>query len=1070
MGIDSLVRRGRAAAVVAALLAAGPAVAYAEGGGTHPSVMPTPQSLTYGSAAIDLSSGVNVVSDGCDADALSALKAVFDAHGVSVNTKADSADPTLYLGEVDDPAQLGAAKKLGLDASSLESEGYVLGSKAADKTIVLNGRDGDGTFYAVQTFAQLLGGSSLTDVSVTDEPEMAHRGVIEGFYAGDGADWTWKDRQNQLAYYGKTKLNTYIYAPKDDPYHREKWREPYPADQLEEMKKLVQIADDNKVDFVFAISPGQTIDLTSEADFQALVNKCKTMYDMGVRHFAIFFDDISLSVSDPGTKQAQLLNRFQTEFLDVKGDCGPLITVPTKYDSLAMISDPQENGFNEYTNHFSKTLDPRIEVLYTGGAVVPEGIAADNMKLVKKAYGDRIGIWWNYNCNDYQRNKLALGPMNGLDNDLGQLTEYFVTNPMGWADMNKISEVSAADYGWNTDAYQVDASFKNAVSFSYGTGDLAQAMYTFANHSTRMSGGSNSSGRADAPEVRALMDRVLKKAAGADDLANDAEVAALRKEFAQMQSASSYLMKHASEVDSTNADVKENFAKLGAVGAADDKALDLLIAKIDQNAKRVDELTAELRRVYPSLTAGKLVSEGCGVKFVDDALRYEVEPTASFGVSETLVRPGQKVQINNTSSLSAAEYHWSFPGATLAESTEESPVVSYEHEGRYTITLTVKNKFGEDTAVQKQIVTVSNDAPEEVTNLALGKAARANGATGPAESAEKAVDGNTSTKWCSVTGPAWLQIDLGDEQTVTGYSLSNAAVGGEGSALNTYAWHLEVSSDGKAWTEVSRVNGNTQDKYTASLPVAKARYVRLNIDKPTSNNDRATRIFEFEVFGSAKHIDLPADYVEPEWKALDEVIAKYADITSEGYTASSWKAFDEARAAAQNLRASNYATQDQVDAAVKALNDAFHQLEKRAVFTVTFYDRLESTQDVKVQVYDGDTVARPDDPVCAGYHFGGWFTDASFATEWNFDDPVTSDMTLIAQWTKDDAADPVDPSDPVQPADPTKPGSNAGKQERPSGHLAQTGDPSLIAGIVGMTGSLLAGAGAARSLRARRKK
>ncbi|HBI7032028.1 TPA: beta-N-acetylglucosaminidase domain-containing protein [Clostridium perfringens] len=25
-----------------------------------------------------------------------------------------------------------------------------------------------------------------------------------------------------MKFYGKNKLNTYIYAPKDDPYHREK--------------------------------------------------------------------------------------------------------------------------------------------------------------------------------------------------------------------------------------------------------------------------------------------------------------------------------------------------------------------------------------------------------------------------------------------------------------------------------------------------------------------------------------------------------------------------------------------------------------------------------------------------------------------------------------------------------------------------------------------------------------------------------------------------------------------------------------------------------------------------------
>ncbi|MGQ9515309.1 MAG: beta-N-acetylglucosaminidase domain-containing protein [Thermoproteota archaeon] len=32
-------------------------------------------------------------------------------------------------------------------------------------------------------------------------------------------------------------FNIYIYAPKDDPFHRERWMEPYPDDQLKKTKR-----------------------------------------------------------------------------------------------------------------------------------------------------------------------------------------------------------------------------------------------------------------------------------------------------------------------------------------------------------------------------------------------------------------------------------------------------------------------------------------------------------------------------------------------------------------------------------------------------------------------------------------------------------------------------------------------------------------------------------------------------------------------------------------------------------------------------------------------------------------
>ena len=63
-------------------------------------------------------------------------------------------------------------------------------------------------------------------------------------------------------------------------------------------------------------------------------------------------------------------------------------------------------------------------------------------------------------------------------------------------------------------------------------------------------------------------------------------------------------------------------------------------------------------------------------------------------------------------------------------------------------------------------------------------------------------------------------------------------------------------------------------------------------------------------------------------------------------------------------------------------------------FTVTFEVRLGpgiETQQVKIN----DTVKRPDDPSYDGYEFVGWYVDD---TEYNFDEPVTKDLTITAKW------------------------------------------------------------------------
>ncbi|WP_170932523.1 InlB B-repeat-containing protein, partial [Belliella buryatensis] len=50
---------------------------------------------------------------------------------------------------------------------------------------------------------------------------------------------------------------------------------------------------------------------------------------------------------------------------------------------------------------------------------------------------------------------------------------------------------------------------------------------------------------------------------------------------------------------------------------------------------------------------------------------------------------------------------------------------------------------------------------------------------------------------------------------------------------------------------------------------------------------------------------------------------------------------------------------------------------------------------------NGKAIAAPTDPVRTGYSFVGWFADVCLEAAWDFDDPVTEDMTLYAKWAAD---------------------------------------------------------------------
>jgi hyaluronoglucosaminidase len=48
--------------------------------------------------------------------------------------------------------------------------------------------------------------------------------VIEGFY---GPPWSHDARLEVVEFLAGYAMNAYVYAPKSDPKHRERWRDPY---------------------------------------------------------------------------------------------------------------------------------------------------------------------------------------------------------------------------------------------------------------------------------------------------------------------------------------------------------------------------------------------------------------------------------------------------------------------------------------------------------------------------------------------------------------------------------------------------------------------------------------------------------------------------------------------------------------------------------------------------------------------------------------------------------------------------------------------------------------------------
>ena len=480
-------------------------------------VYPHPRNLQYGEERVSLTTAPEIRGD------TAVLSVAVDCLKAFLPDSAGADKPTrLLIGKLGDKAVRKYASHIPTQA-----EGYYL--KVGRGEIVIAGRDERGVLYGARTLRQLLRDGTLPEVEITDYPEIAYRGVVEGFY---GAPWSTEARASIIRFCGEYKMNTYIYGPKDDPYHRSpNWRDPYPRQEADELRRLVEVARESGVDFVWAIHPGQDIRWTDE-DRDNLLRKFEQMYDLGVRAFAVFFDDISGEGTNP-ERQASLLNHIDEHFVKAKPDVQPLLMCPTDYAKAWA-----QNG--TYIGKMGELLNPSINVMFTGDAVIAS-ITRECVEWVDEKLRRPVYIWWNYPVTDYIRNRLLMGPVYGNDTTLtSKEMRGFVSNPMEHAEASKIAIYGVGGYAWNPLTYDGIRAWRDAMKALLP--EDADALLCFASHNADPGGeGWHQWRREESLEI-APFARRYARACEAGETADPADEARLAAEFERMVASADRLL------------------------------------------------------------------------------------------------------------------------------------------------------------------------------------------------------------------------------------------------------------------------------------------------------------------------------------------------------------------------------------------------------------------------------------------------------------------------------------------------------------------------------------------------
>jgi hyaluronoglucosaminidase len=290
---------------------------------------------------------------------------------------------------------------------------------------------------------------------------MRANGLIEGFY---GPPWSHAERLDLIEFSGRHGLNTWVHAPKDDPYHRKLWRDPYPEAELAQLAELVGAARRHGVELAYAIAPGLSVCYSDPAELETLVAKCEQLRGIGVRSFQLLWDDIEEELNceadeqryghekrPSAAAQADLSNRFREAFLGG----GDLVVCPRGYAGTEKTA---------YRRIFGEQLDPGIVVYWTGPEVVSHAIGREELDAAARGFGHELLLWDNYPVNDFDVDRLFLAPLRGRDPRLADgRFAGIIANGMIQAVPSKLAFATVADWVREPAAYDPAASFERAL-------------------------------------------------------------------------------------------------------------------------------------------------------------------------------------------------------------------------------------------------------------------------------------------------------------------------------------------------------------------------------------------------------------------------------------------------------------------------------------------------------------------------------------------------------------------------------------------------------------------------------
>lgn len=476
-------------------------------------IYPVPHSQTALKGTASFTSRVNIVVDpSVDDVTIARAEQILNEKGLEtkVRSVADSKLSNVYLGVAGSNGMADRyATRLKVDRKALavrdkyDRHVLVLTERNSHADVLILGENTDATFCGLASLEQMLdnGTDDLPCVRIEDYADIRYRGVIEGYY---GVPYSAEVTKDLFRFMARYKMNSYMYGAKSDPYHSQKWDEAYPDSITVEqkaigyltsdmMRDIVSVSHECKVNFIWAIHPGKAFtDPDDNVVIDRIMSKFDIMYDLGVRQFGVFVDDIGVPNDQPtldlnarriSEVQERIEARWNVRGVSPADTVKPVNFVPQLYAHGWADAEKRARFFNALGKSH-----PSVIVYITGAAVwtVPN---SEDLAIVSHDLGRNLAWWWNYPCNDNDMTKLFVRDTYANFDDEKWIDDdarlpkalngasALISNPMQQGEAAKIALFGVGDFSWNNAAFDNESDFKAAVKATVGKAKAADFEY-----------------------------------------------------------------------------------------------------------------------------------------------------------------------------------------------------------------------------------------------------------------------------------------------------------------------------------------------------------------------------------------------------------------------------------------------------------------------------------------------------------------------------------------------------------------------------------------------------------------